>query len=114
MIGAREHQALFDRLEQLIALFPSRTAFARAVGIDASTISDWKARLRQPRALSLMKVCAALEVDANWLLLGHGVPGATHFSVARWQRHLDALQAFKRSLSAFEETLRNEEGSADV
>ncbi|PKP71869.1 MAG: hypothetical protein CVT82_00430 [Alphaproteobacteria bacterium HGW-Alphaproteobacteria-4] len=74
MISTEEHQALFDRLEHLIALFPSQAAFARKVGIDPSVPADWKARIRQPRALTLMKVCAATGADANWLLLGRGVP----------------------------------------
>jgi transcriptional regulator with XRE-family HTH domain len=108
MIGAREHEALFERLEQLIALFPSQSAFARAVGIDESQPSFWSRRASQPRALTLMKVCTALNVDANWLLLGRGAPSVPDKTTII---NLEGLRALKEALRTLEQNLGGAGGS---
>ncbi len=110
MTGAKEHEALFDRLEQLIALFPSQAAFARAVGIDESQPSFWKTRASQPRAFTLMKVCAALNVDANWLLLGRGATSAPNRTTIVG---LEGLRALKRALRTLEQDLGGAEGGGN-
>ena len=60
---------LFDRLYFLIEHFAeTHAAFDRKVGIANGHCNYWARRINQPRSLTLIKVCSALGVSANWLL----------------------------------------------
>jgi transcriptional regulator with XRE-family HTH domain len=69
-----------ERLGQAMALrgWRKHAALAKALGIDASTVSRW----RRDGPLSLehaMALCEHLDVSLDWLLLGRGTP--------EWRRH---------------------------
>jgi len=64
-----------DRLSHAMAMrgWRKHAALAKALGIDASTVSRW----RGDGPLSLehaMAVCELLDVSLDWLLLGRGTP----------------------------------------
>jgi transcriptional regulator with XRE-family HTH domain len=63
-----------DRLESArIARGISPADLARAVGISAPTMSDWRAgKIRSLNAEHAYKLCKTLHVRMAWLLFGHG------------------------------------------
>lgn len=51
----------------------SQNAFAKKVGLSASTISDWKTKKTNPTAEKIMPICEALGVTPEQLLTGKGI-----------------------------------------
>ena len=51
----------------------SQSAFAKKVGLSASTISDWKTKKTNPTAEKIMPICEVLEVTPEQLLTGKGI-----------------------------------------
>ena len=54
----------------------SQSAFAKKVGLSASTISDWKTKKTNPTAEKIMPICEVLEVTPEQLLTGKGMDEA--------------------------------------
>lgn len=48
----------------------SQNAFAKAVGLSSSTISDWKTKKTNPTAEKIMPICEVLGVTPEQLLTG--------------------------------------------
>lgn len=67
-----EYLALAGRIDELAAEYPSRDAFAHAVGMSRCVVYAWIDCKRHPQANSLMRICILLNVHPNWLLLGIG------------------------------------------
>jgi transcriptional regulator with XRE-family HTH domain len=74
----REYLALAGRIVELADEYPSRMAFANAVGVSRAAVYAWTGCQRHPQADSLMRICILLNVQPNWLLLGIG-PKRPHF-----------------------------------
>ncbi len=72
VIGHAEINGLYDRLIALVDRYPNQVEFARAAQIDVAQVSRWMNRQHQPRSFSIMRICALLNVSADWLLLGRG------------------------------------------
>lgn len=51
----------------------SQNAFAKAVGLSGSTISDWKTKKTNPTAEKIMPICEVLGVTPEQLLTGKGI-----------------------------------------
>lgn len=51
----------------------SQNAFAKEVGLAASTISDWKTKKTNPSADKIMDICIVLGVTPEQLLTGKGI-----------------------------------------
>lgn len=51
----------------------SQNAFAKAVGLTGSTVSDWKTKKTNPSSEKLMTICQVLEVTPEQLLTGKGI-----------------------------------------
>lgn len=51
----------------------SQNAFAKAVGISGSTISDWKTKKTNPTSEKIMIICEVLGVTPEQLLTGKGI-----------------------------------------
>lgn len=51
----------------------SQNAFAKAVGLTGSTVSDWKTKKTNPSSEKLMTICKVLEVTPEQLLTGKGI-----------------------------------------
>lgn len=51
----------------------SQNAFAKAVGLSCSTISDWKTKKTNPTAEKIMPICKVLGVTPEQLLTGKGI-----------------------------------------
>lgn len=65
------------------ATFLNQTDLATSVGTDQRTISRIENGLQSPKADLLTKLCGALEVSADWLLVGAGEGVARGGSRAR-------------------------------
>ncbi len=51
----------------------SQNAFAKAVGLSGSTVSDWKTKKTNPSSDKIMTICSVLEVTPEQLLTGKGI-----------------------------------------
>ncbi len=51
----------------------SQNAFAKAVGLTGSTVSDWKTKKTNPSSDKIMTICRVLEVTPEQLLTGKGI-----------------------------------------
>ena len=51
----------------------SQNAFAKAVGLASSTVSDWKTKKTNPTAEKIMPICEVLGVTPEQLLTGKGI-----------------------------------------
>ena len=51
----------------------SQNAFAKAVGLSCSTISDWKTKKTNPTAENIIPICEVLGVTPEQLLTGKGI-----------------------------------------
>lgn len=51
----------------------SQNAFAKAVGLSGSTVSDWKTKKTNPSSDKIMTICRVLEVTPEQLLTGKGI-----------------------------------------
>jgi hypothetical protein len=67
-----EYLALAGRIDELADEYPSRDAFAHAVGMSRGVVYAWIDCKRHPQANSLIRICILLNVHPNWLLLGIG------------------------------------------
>lgn len=51
----------------------SQNAFAKAVGLTGSTVSDWKTKKTNPSSEKIMTICQVLEITPEQLLTGKGI-----------------------------------------
>lgn len=58
---------IIERLQQISM---SQKEFAEKVGIQQSTISEWKKNKTNPSSDKIMAICKALDVSPEWLLSG--------------------------------------------
>lgn len=66
------YSALAGRIDELAREYPSRSAFAHAIGMSRGVVYAWCDCKRHPQSQSLMLICMKLNVWPNWLLLGIG------------------------------------------
>lgn len=60
-------ERIIERLKQLSI---SQKEFAKKVGIQESTISEWKKNKTNPSSDKILAICKALDVSPEWLLSG--------------------------------------------
>ncbi|MBO4214553.1 MAG: helix-turn-helix transcriptional regulator [Lachnospiraceae bacterium] len=58
---------IIERLQQISM---SQKEFAEKVGIQQSTISEWKKNKTNPSSDKILAICKALDVSPEWLLSG--------------------------------------------
>ena len=58
---------IIERLQQISM---SQKEFAERVGIQQSTISEWKKNKTNPSSDKILAICKALDVSPEWLLSG--------------------------------------------
>lgn len=72
-VGSTEIAELYQRLDHLFdGFYGTHKQFAKHLGLTSRMTSLWAERRHMPGTLSVMKICATLNVSANWLLLGQG------------------------------------------
>ena len=66
-----ENMTISDRIiERLQQISMSQKEFAEKVGIQQSTISEWKKNKTNPSSDKILAICKALDVSPEWLLSG--------------------------------------------
>ena len=77
LVYTRRSEAIMIISERIFKILKdknmSQNAFAKAVGLSSSTISDWKTKKTNPTAEKIMPICEVLEVTPEQLLTGKGI-----------------------------------------
>lgn len=102
----------------------NKTAFAKAVGVSNATVTDWEKSIdaggiKELTGLNLTKVCAVLDISAEWLLHGKEnqqrrlhdeIPGAFRANHNRFRM----IPAYGKAMGGIPERIWDEDGGYPV